>query len=200
VLVIVDLKASSLAAPKQEDENHSQANQLGNNLNWTRWIERISFGFAFAGGVMLMLLAGMTVVSVIGRAAFGQPVPGDIEITQYLIAVAISAFFPYCLFSGGNLIVDFFTAKASENTRRVLDVIGALTLAFAMGLFAWRTIVGTLAVKSAGESSMVIGMPLWWTYALMAPCFVLATLAAMALAAKILRGKTENVSADRVQP
>jgi TRAP-type C4-dicarboxylate transport system permease small subunit len=46
----------------------------------------------------------------------------------------------------------------------------------------------------------VIGMPLWWTYALMAPCFVLATLAAMALAAKILRSKTENVSADRVQP
>ena len=73
---------------------------------------------------MLMLLAVMTVVSVIGRAVFGQPVPGDIEITQYVIAVAISAFFPYCLFSGGNLIVDFFTASASERTRRILDEIG----------------------------------------------------------------------------
>ena len=147
-----------------------------------------------------MLLAVMTVVSVIGRAVFGQPVPGDIEITQYVIAVAISSFFPYCLFSGGNLIVDFFTAKASERTRRVLDAIGALTLAFAMALFAWRTVVGTISVKSSGETSMVISMPLWWTYALMAPCFVLATLAALALAAKILRAETENESSERMRP
>ena len=147
-----------------------------------------------------MLLAVMTVVSVVGRAVFGQPVPGDIEITQYVIAVAISAFFPYCLFSGGNLIVDFFTAKASEATRRMLDAIGALTLAFAMGLFAWRTVIGAISVKAAGETSMVISMPLWWTYALMAPCFVLATFAALALATNILHGKTDYASADRVQP
>ena len=169
-------------------------------MNWTRWVERVSLWFAFVGGMLLMLLAVMTVVSVIGRAVFGQPVPGDIEITQYVIAVAISAFFPYCLFSGGNLIVDFFTASASERTRRILDAIGALTLAFAMGLFAWRTVVGTISVKNSGETSMVISMPLWWTYALMAPSFVLATLAALALAAKILRAKTENESSDRVQP
>ena len=169
-------------------------------MNWTRWVERISLWFAFVGGMLLMLLAVMTVVSVIGRKVFDQPVPGDVEITQYVIAVAISAFFPYCLFSGGNLIVDFFTAKASERTRRVLDAIGALTLAFAMGLFAWRTVVGTISVKNSGETSMVISMPLWWTYALMAPSFVLATLAALALAAKILRGETENEASDRVQP
>ena len=148
---------------------------------------------------MLMLLALMTVVSVVGRKVFDQPVPGDVEITQYVIAVAISTFFPYCLFTGGNLIVDFFTAKASERTRRRLDAIGALTLAFAMCLFAWRTVVGTISAKNSGETSMVISMPLWWTYALMAPCFMLATLAALALAAKILRGKTDNGSADRAQ-
>ena len=169
-------------------------------MNWTRWIERISLWFAYVGGVMLMLIALMTVISVFSRKLFDQPIPGDVEITQYVIAVAISAFFPYCLFSGGNLIVDFFTAKASENTRRVLDAVGALTLAFAMGLFAWRTFVGTISVKSSGETSMVISMPLWWTYALMAPCFALATLAALALAAKILRGDTGSRSADGVQP
>jgi TRAP-type C4-dicarboxylate transport system permease small subunit len=179
----------------------TQQERLGMQLeNWTRWIERISLWFAFAGGGMLMLLAMMTVVSVIGRAAFGQPVPGDIEITQYVIAVVISAFFPYCLFSGGNLIVDFFTAKASDRTRRLLDAVGALTLAFAMGLFAWRTLVGTISVRNAGETSMVISVPLWWTYALMAPSFVLATFAALALAAKIMRGRLDGHASDKVQP
>ena len=158
---------------------------------WIRWVERAALFFATLGGVLLMLIAVMTVVSVIGRAAFGKPVPGDIEITQYVIAVAISAFLPYCLFSGGNLIVDFFTARAKERTRRTLDAIGALTLAFAMGLFAWRTMVGMFSVKDAGETSMVIGMPLWWTYLGMAPCFALATLAALALAVKLWRGQAQ---------
>lgn len=156
---------------------------------WTRWVERASLLFATLGGALLMLIALMTVTSVIGRAAFGKPVPGDIELTQYAIAVAISAFLPHCLFSGGNLIVDFFTARASERTRRVLDAIGALTLAFAMALFAWRTVVGMLSVKAAGETSMVISVPLWWTYAGMAPSFALATLAALALAIKLWRGE-----------
>ena len=147
---------------------------------WICWVERAARSFAMLGGILLMLIALMTVASVIGRAGFGKPVPGDIELTQYAIAVAISAFLPYCLFSGGNLIVDFFTAKAQERTKRLLDAIGALTLAFAMSLFAWRTIVGMLSMKDAGETSMIIGVPLWWTYAGMAPCFVMATLAALA--------------------
>ena len=158
---------------------------------WIRWVERAALGFAVVGGVLLMLIALMTVASIIGRAGFGKPVPGDIEITQYAIAVAISAFLPYCLFSGGNLIVDFFTAKAAERTKRTLDAIGALTLAFAMSLFAWRTWIGMMAVKEAGETSMVISMPLWWTYAGMAPCFALATLAALALAVKLWRGEAQ---------
>ena len=158
---------------------------------WIRWVERAALFFAMLGGVLRMLIALMTVASVIGRAGFGKPVPGDIEITQYAIAVAISAFLPYCLFSGGNLIVDFFTAKAKERTRRTLDAIGALTLAFAMGLFAWRTVVGMFSVKDAGETSMVVSVPLWWTYAGMAPCFALATLAALALAVKLWRGEAQ---------
>ena len=158
---------------------------------WIRWVERAALFFALLGGIVLMLIALMTVASVIGRAAFGKPVPGDIELTQYAIAVAISAFLPYCLFSGGNLVVDFFTAKAKQRTKRVLDAIGALTLAFAMGLFAWRTTVGMLSVKEAGETSMVISVPLWWTYAGMAPCFALATLAALALAVKLWRGEAQ---------
>ena len=160
-------------------------------MNWTRWIERASKWCAMIGGVILMAIALMTVLSIVGRAAFGKPVPGDIEITQYAIAVAISAFLPHCLFSGGNLIVDFFTAKAKASTRKALDTVGALTLAFAMAIFAWRTVVGTFSVMNAGETSMIIGMPLWWTYAAMAPCFLLATFAALALAVKLWRGEVQ---------
>ena len=69
--------------------------------------------------------------------------------------------------------------------------IPALTLAFAMAIFAWRTAVGAVSVMNAGETSMIIGMPLWWTYAAMAPCFALATVAAVALSVKLWRGEVQ---------
>jgi len=160
-----------------------------------RAVEQASLGCAMLGGALFMLVAVMTVASVIGRAAIATPVPGDVELTQYTLAVAISACLPYCLFSGGNLIVDFFTAKANADVKRVLDTAGAITLAFAMALFAWRTFAGLVAVKASGEISMVISVPLWWAYAGMAPCFALATLAALALAAKTWRGKNTSAGA-----
>lgn len=161
-----------------------------------RAVERASRACAMLGGVLFMLMAVMTVASVIGRAAFATPVPGDVEMTQYAVAVAISACLPYCLFSGGNLIVDFFTTNASVRLKRILDVIGAVTLALAMALFAWRTFAGLIAVRAAAETSMVISMPLWWAYAGMAPCFALAAVAALALAAKIWRGEHSTADGD----
>ena len=46
---------------------------------------------------------------------------------------------PWCQVRRGNIIVDFFTAGASEATRERLDRFGRLLLALVMALMAWRT-------------------------------------------------------------
>jgi len=133
---------------------------------------------ALAGGAILSALTLMSVASIAGRL-IGRPIQGDFELVQFGCAVAIAFFLPYCQLTRGNIIVDFFTVRARPRTQRVLDALGALLLALVMALVAWRTGVGTASMKAGGETSMIMGVPLWYAYALMTPAFALTAAAGL---------------------
>jgi TRAP-type C4-dicarboxylate transport system permease small subunit len=144
-----------------------------------KWLGRICRWFAVLGGMVLVAMTLMSVASIVGRSFLGKPVPGDFELIQIGCAICVAAFLPWCQMQGGNIIVDFFTLRASARIRAWLDVFGALLLAAVMLLVAWRTGVGALAVKATGETSMIMGFPSWIGYAFMAPGFALSALAGL---------------------
>jgi TRAP-type C4-dicarboxylate transport system permease small subunit len=150
-------------------------------------LRRMSYGFGFLGSAIALLVAAMTLVSVIGRSMFKAPIPGDVEITQMGIALAISLCLPWCQLKGANIIVDFFTQKTSERSQRWLDAMGCILLAAMYALLAWRTAVGAVAVESAGETTMIISLPMWWAYACLAPGLALAAVIALLQATMLVR-------------
>ena len=154
-----------------------------------RWLERVCSWFAIAGGAVLVAMTLMSVVSIAGRSLFGKPVAGDFELIQIGCAICVAAFLPWCQMHRGNIIVDFFTVRASIRTQAWLDVFGALLLAAVMLLVAWRTGAGALTVKASGETSMIMGVPSWIGYALMVPGFALTALAAAYTAYDAWRGR-----------
>ena len=127
---------------------------------------------------MLSALALMSVASIGGRM-LGRPLQGDFELVQFGCAIAIACFLPYCQLERGNIIVDFFTVRASPRARGALDALGAVLLALVMALVAWRTGAGAVAMKASGETSMIMGVPLWLAYACMTPAFALTALAGL---------------------
>jgi TRAP-type C4-dicarboxylate transport system permease small subunit len=150
----------------------------------TRGLAALARAFAFAGGALLVAITGMSVVSIAGRAALGAPVAGDFELVQVGCAAAIAAFLPYCQLRRGNIIVDFFTARASARAQGGLDALGALLLAGVMAVLAWRAAVGMLSVRAAGEVSMIVGFPIWIGYAAIVPSLALSAVVALATAAE----------------
>jgi TRAP-type C4-dicarboxylate transport system permease small subunit len=138
-----------------------------------RWLERICGWFALIGGTVLVGITVMSVASIAGRALMSKPVPGDFELVQIGCAICVAAFLPWCQMQRGNIIVDFFTTRTSACAQAWLDVFGALLLALVMALVAWRTAVGTISVKASGETSMIMGFPVWIGYAAMVPGFAL---------------------------
>jgi TRAP-type C4-dicarboxylate transport system permease small subunit len=152
-------------------------------------LERLAHLFAIAGAATALVVALMVVTSVAGRALFGKPIPGDFELVQLGIALAISLGLPWCQARRGNIIVDFFTQRASARTQRRLDAAGALGLAAMCALLAWRSAAGALAVREAQETSMILALPMWWAYASLAPG--LALTAAIALV-QALRGRAAD--------
>jgi TRAP-type C4-dicarboxylate transport system permease small subunit len=140
-----------------------------------RLLQRLCDASATIGGAVLVAIASVTVVSVIGRAFFSHPILGDVELVQLGCAVVVASFLPYTQFRRANIIVDFFTANASEKTQNALDGLGTFLYTVVMALVAWRVAVGCIDIKAAQETSMLMALPLWIPYMLMVPGLVLCS-------------------------
>ena len=136
-------------------------------------LEKLAQFCAILAGVMLTIITLMTCVSVIGRNTTGKTLVGDFELTGVVAGAAIALFLPLCQMKRGNIIVDFFTAKASDATNAGLDRFGALLLALCMGLMAWRTTVGGINAYTTQAGTMMLGFPEWIVYVGMVPPLVL---------------------------
>ena len=132
---------------------------------------------AIVGGLMFVAIVIMSIISIVGRKLWSAPVPGDVEMLQMAAAFASASFFAYCHLNGGDVKVDFFTARASAATVHRLDAFGSLLVGVFGALITWRAGVGALAIRTAGETSMILGWPVWVAQILMVPGFLLLALA-----------------------
>ena len=137
---------------------------------------------AVLAGALLVCITGLTVVSVIGRSAFGSAINGDFELAGFAAGAAIALFMPWCQIKRGNIIVDFFTGGVSQRARNVMDRFGALLLALVMGLMTWRSALGGLNAWNTGSGSMMLAFPEWVVYAFMVPALALTAVIALAQA------------------
>ena len=61
-------------------------------------------------------------------------------------------------------------------------------------LLAWRTAMGAWGVRAAGETSMILALPMWWAYASLAPGLALTAVIAALQALSLARGKALPVN------
>lgn len=127
-------------------------------------LERATRGLALAGGFLLVGVLMMTVASVAGRYLFNAPIPGDYEITELACGVAVFAFLPYCQLHRANIVVEFFTARLGEGSKRVLDTVHSFAFTVVAVLLAWRLAVGGLGKMADGQTTLYLGIPLYWGY------------------------------------
>lgn len=128
---------------------------IGRGLSW------LSRQFALAGGLILILLAGMTVVSIVGRTLFGTAVEGDYELVEMGLGMTIFLFLPECYLRQGHVVVDIFTSAASRRTRRLLALVSDLLfLALSLAL-VWQLYVGGMEAYDYEEQTMILSMPKW---------------------------------------
>jgi TRAP-type C4-dicarboxylate transport system permease small subunit len=155
-------------------------------------LERMAKLCAILAGVLLTVITLMTCVSLIGRNTIGWTIVGDFELSGSAAGAAVALFMPWCQLRRGNIIVDFFTIKASAAAQERLDRFGALLVAAVMALMCWRTAVGGVSAWKSQSGSMMLGFPEWIVYSLMVP--PLALCAAIALM-QCVRGFGAEVAA-----
>ncbi len=139
-------------------------------------LEKLAKVCAIAAGLLMSLITVLTCLSIIGREFLAKTVPGDFELVGLATGAAVGLFMPLCQLRNGNIIVDFFTAKAPQNFNNALDRLGALTLALSFALLTWRSALGGLNAWNTHSGTMLLGVPEWIAYATMVPAFGLTAI------------------------
>ncbi|MEM8957820.1 MAG: TRAP transporter small permease [Pseudomonadota bacterium] len=142
-------------------------------------LRRLISAWAILGGLLLMLVVTLNMVSIIG-SIFGAPFPGDFEMTEVGVAVAAFSFLPYCQLIRANVSADIFTSRASPRLVAIFTLLGSLVaLGFAL-ILIWRMYLGLLDQKAFQYTTAILQFPHWLAFV---P--VLISLAFLALAALI---------------
>jgi TRAP-type C4-dicarboxylate transport system permease small subunit len=133
-----------------------------------RLVAGLAKALAVVGGMALVAVVVITVISVIGRALIPlglSAVPGDYEIVQAGVLFAIFCSLPITQYYRGHadvsLLTDAFPARVAAFIEFVMDLLMLAATVF----IVWRFAIGMLDKYQNREVTLILHMPLWWTYA-----------------------------------
>ncbi len=150
-------------------------------------LRRLSAGLALAGGALLCGLAVLTCLSIAGRVLLSAPLPGDFELIEAGTAVAVFAFLPWCQVTRGNVAVDLLVRRAPPRARAALSLAANAAFTAVAALLTWQAALGGRDLHRYRESTMVLGLPLWWGFVPATFCLAVLTLVCLATALDDLR-------------
>ncbi|MGP9819383.1 TRAP transporter small permease [Salinarimonas sp. NSM] len=168
-------------------------------------LERACGAVAVLGGIALLGMIAVSVVSITGRSILpglaglvglefrAASIPGDIELVQIGTGIAVFSFLPFCQLRRGNVLVDFFTSGAALRVRAALDLVGNLIFTVLAGLIAWRLVLGLQDKLAYNDTTMVLRLPEAYPFAFGVAC---AWLLAIVCAYTVWRS-AEEIRANR---
>ena len=103
-----------------------------------RGIQRINRFIAGVSGVFLIPLMIITAVDVVGRDVFNHPIPGTVELSQYMLAVFILLGLAYTHQVKAHVAVSIFTSHLNDRGQLILNIITTLLCLFISFIIAWQ--------------------------------------------------------------
>lgn len=150
------------------------------------FIYRLTQWTAIVGGLLLVVLTLMVVTSVVGRALIDVglgPIPGDFELLEAGIGIAVFFFLPWCYVRYSHATVDLLYMHMPRWFQRSIDIFSALLMLAVWVVLTWMLWAGMMEKKEYMETTFILLMPVWWAYAF---CVVGALVGCLCYAARAL--------------
>ena len=137
-----------------------------------RWLERIA-------GVVLLVLVVVTLIDVVGRYLFANPLHGGHVLVQILVSVLVFLGLPLLVTRHGFIrveLADRWLSPAARRARdRVVGVVQVLVLAVVAGQLGWQT----RYFGDNGEYFESIRIPVSWVAGIACLLTIIAALCAL---------------------
>ena len=156
-------------------------------------VEALTKLFALLGGLMLILLAGLTILSVIGRTinAYGfGPIQGDFELVENGTAFVVFCTLPYCQIRYGHVSVDILSRRFPALLSYLIAVVNNSAMSVIAFIITRQLYLGMMDKYQWGETTFILQLPAWWGYAAALPASALWLIACVTATAAVMSRQT----------
>ena len=131
----------------------------------TRWekakegIQKLNRGISAVGACFLVPLMLITAGDVVGRDLFNHPIPGVVELSQYMLSVFILLGLAYAHQVRAHVAVSVFTSRLSRRAQQVLKMIMTLVGVFIFSILSWQGLVVGVEERTVSDMLRVPQYP-----------------------------------------
>jgi len=101
-------------------------------------IHQVNRFIAGVGACFLIPLMIITAGDVVGRDAFGHPIPGTVELSQYLLAVFILLGLAYAQQAKAHVSVSVVTSRLPRHVQHILSIVATLLCLSIALMLVWQ--------------------------------------------------------------
>src|SRR4030043_1225353 len=124
-----------------------------------KWIQTVNRFTAGVSGCFLILLMLITAADVLARDIFNHPVPGTVELSQYMLAVFILLGFAYTQQVKAHVTVSLFTSRLPYPAQLILKIMTTLLILLVSCVIAWQGWVVGIEEKTVSDMLRVPQYP-----------------------------------------
>lgn len=121
-------------------------------------IRRSTYGVCATGMFLAIPLMLITTADVISRGFFNKPIPGTLELSEYMLSIIILLGAAYTQQVKGHVGVDFLTKRFSTRTRSVIEIFTTLACMFIVTIMVWQGLVEGIHEKTVSD---MLRVPQW---------------------------------------
>jgi TRAP-type C4-dicarboxylate transport system permease small subunit len=121
-------------------------------------VHRATYLICVVGMFLAIPLMLITTFDVLGRGLFNKPLPGTLELSEYMLSIIILLGAAYTQQVKGHVGVDFLTSRFSANGRAVCSIITDILSLF---IIAVLTVYGWIEGISETTVTDQLRVPMW---------------------------------------
>lgn len=141
-------------------------------LKISQYVEsKINFLSRLTGIIAICVLVAMmlfTVLNVIMRAIFNNPIPGDVELIEVGMVCVGFLGLAWCALRGMHISVDLVVSFLPKRVQALFDCFGYLVGLGICTLLAWRSFAEGIGVRELNTLSSTLSFPMFPFYVITA--------------------------------
>ena len=124
-----------------------------------KWIHKLNRFIGGVGAWFLIPLMIITAVDVVSRDVFNHPIPGTVELSQYMLAVFVLLGLAYSQQVKAHVAVSLFISRLSRPVQLSLNILSAVLCLFISFIIAWQGLVVGIEEKTVSDMLRVPQYP-----------------------------------------